>query len=65
MDDPFCFRALYSVSIYMGHNVMPDQRFPFLRHLIINILCMLFQFGNLFVRYIQSQLLFRFRKGNP
>ena len=33
MDDPLCLRALESVSVYMGHDIMADKllsRFCFL-----------------------------------
>ena len=71
MDNPSCFGALLPIGIHMAHNVMPYQLFPFLRHLIIDILGMAFQLVYLLLRndwlpvFAQPQFHFCFCKGNP
>ena len=57
VDDSFCLRALYAICIYMGHDIVADDLFPFLRHFIIDILRMAFQLLDLFVGDGKSQLL--------
>ena len=47
MDNSCCLGTLLSISIYMTHNIMADNLFPFLCHLVINILCVCLQLINL------------------
>ncbi len=47
MDDSFCFRALYTICIYMRHNVMAYLTFSFFCHIIVDIILVRFQFINL------------------
>ena len=49
--------ALLAVSIHMAHHIMPDQFFPLFCHLIVDILCMAFQFINLFLRNHRPSIL--------
>ena len=43
MNDSLCFRALYTICINMGHNVMADLTFSFFCHIIVNIVCVSLQ----------------------
>ena len=65
MDDSLCLRALHSIGIDMGHHVMADHFFPFLCHVIIDVIRVSLQLINLFLGNIESQLLLRLGKGNP
>ena len=65
MDDAFCFRALYAICIHMGHNVVADKTFSFFCHIIIDVLCMCFQFLDLLVCNVQSKLFFCLSKCDP
>ncbi len=44
------FGTLLSIGIDMAHYIMPYQFLPFLCHLIVDIVCMAFQFLYLFLR---------------
>lgn len=65
MDDPLCTRALYAVGVNMAHHIMTHLFFARLGYIIIDILCMRLQFGNLRVCNRQSLALFGFCKRNP
>ena len=49
MDDSFCFRALYTVRVHMGHNIMTYLTFSLLCHIIVDIIFVRFQFIDLFL----------------
>ena len=57
VDDSLCFRALHTVSIYMGHNIVTHFFLTGLGNIIVDIVCMSFQFINLFLGDVQSKLL--------
>ena len=40
MDNTRCLRALLSVSVYMGHNIMADLFLTSLCHIIVNVIHM-------------------------
>ena len=40
MDDPLCLRALKSIGINMGHNIMAYQLFSFLRSFKVDLILM-------------------------
>ena len=65
MDDSRSFRALLSISIHMTHHIVADLLFPLLRHFVVDVLRMSFQFLYLFPGDGQPQLQFRFRQGDP
>ena len=55
MDDSLCFRALHTVSIYMGHNIVTYFFLTSLGNIIIDIVYMSFQFIDLFLGDVQSE----------
>ncbi len=65
MDDPLRLRALYAVGIDVGHDVMAHFLLPRLRHLVIDVLRMGFQFVDLFLRNRKSQLFLGLRQSDP
>ena len=65
MDDPLGFGALLPIGVDMGHNVVADKTFSFFCHIIIDVLCMCFQFLDLLVCNVQSKLFFCLSKCNP
>ncbi len=65
MNDPRCLRTLLSVGVYMAHDIVPHQLLSFLRHLVIDIICVRLQLVNLFLRDRKPQLPLRFRQRDP
>ena len=65
VDDSLCFRALHTVSIYMGHNIVTYFFLSCFCHIKINIICMFFQFCNLLIGNMKSKLFLSLRKGDP
>ena len=65
MDDSFGFRALYSISIYMRHDIVTYLTFTFLGNVIIDIFCMLFQFIDLLLCNVKAKLFLCLSKCDP
>ena len=65
MDDALCFRALYTVCIYMRHNIMAYLTFSLSGNLIINIFCMSFQLIDLLLCNVKTKLLLCLCKCDP
>ena len=65
MDDSFCFRALYTVRVHMGHNVMAYLTFSFLCHIIVDIIFVSFQFIDLLLSDVQAKLFFCLSQSDP
>ena len=65
MDNSLCFRALNTVSIDMGHNVVTDELFSLGRNIIVDVLGVGFQLVHLLLSYIQSKFHFALCKCNP
>ena len=54
MDDGLCLRALLSVCIYVGHNVVTYYFFSFLSHIEVDVGCVSFKFGYLLICDVES-----------
>jgi len=55
MDDSPGLRALYTVSVNMGHHIVPHFFLPLLCHIVIDLVLMGLQLIDLFLRNRQSQ----------
>ena len=65
MNDARRLRALQAVGINVAHHIVTALPLPALRILIIDVVLVRFQLGNLFVRDVQALLLFSLRQGDP
>ena len=65
MDDPFCFRTLYTVCVYMRHNIVTYLTFTFFGNVIVDILCMCLQFIDLLLCNVKAKLFICLCKCDP
>ncbi len=65
MDDRLRQRALPAVSIYMAHHVVAHLALTRLGHLVVDILGVRLQLGNLLIRDGKAKLLFRLGQRDP
>ncbi|MPM70587.1 hypothetical protein SDC9_117542 [bioreactor metagenome] len=65
MNNAFCIRTLFAISMDMCHHIMAHNFFFFLSHIIVDIILIFFQFVNLLLCDTQTQFLFTFRKRDP
>ena len=65
MNDALCLGALQAVGIDVAHHVMAYQLFPGDGVLVIDVILVGFQLGNLFVGDGQALLLLGLGQGNP
>ena len=65
MDDPLGIGTLHAISIDMRHHIVAHLFFPRGGYIIIDIVLVGFQLGNLFIGDGQAQLLFGFGQGDP
>ena len=65
MNDWPSFGALLSKGIYMGHHIVPDNFFPRLSDLIIDIILKSNHLIDLFLLNWKPQLFFRLSQRNP
>ena len=65
MDYPLCFRTLYAICIDMRHNVVADNFFSLFGHVVVDIIRMAFQFFNLLICNIETQLFLSLSQCDP
>ena len=65
VDYALCLGALNAVGIDVAHNIVANLLFTFFGNVIVDVVCVCFKLGNLFVGYFKSKLLFRLGKCNP
>ena len=65
VNDPFGFRALQSVSVYVGHDVVANDLLAFFGFVVVDIIGSGLQFCDLLVSDGKAQLLFRFCQCDP
>ena len=65
MDDALGFRALHPVSVHMRHHIVAHLLFLFACHIVVDVVLMRFQLGNLLIGDGQAQLLLGFRQRDP
>ena len=65
MNNRSCIWTLFAKCKYMGHYIMTYFFFLCFCHFIINFICILLHFINLFFGNWQAKFHFRFSKGNP
>ena len=65
VDDPLGGRALLSVGVHVGHDVMADLLLPGLGDVVVDVLCMGLQLIDLFLGDVQAQFLLGFGQSDP
>ena len=65
MNDSLCFRALYSICIHMGHNVVTYLTFSLPGHIIVDIILVSLEFINLLLGDIEAKFFFCFCQSDP
>ena len=65
MDDARRLRALQTVRVVVAHHVVAALLLAALRIIVVDVLRMGFQLGNLLVSDVQPLFLFRLRQRNP
>ena len=65
VDDGLRVRALLAVGVDVAHNVVADQLFPGLRHVVVHVVRVGLQLMDLLLGDVQAQLALGLRQGDP
>ena len=65
VDNTLCVRALNTVSVNVGHNVVADELFSLLSDFVVDVVGVSFELVDLSLCYGQTQLHFRLGKSDP
>ena len=65
VDDTLCLGALQAVSVNMAHDIVAHQLFAGSGFLVIDVILVGFQLGNLFIGNVQALLLLSLGQRNP